>query len=178
MVMDQWTDPNQLWYPIVENGVQSWVPVPPGAPVPITARIRSQIPAGQTIRTAGSLPPTGGPGPSPPSPGGPGGPPPSGVGPEAGRQSASARAKASQLLYGAMRGLPFMSQGYLGALQAGQTPAPRTMTPQTLAALAGDQFLSDNFFALLEAAGLYPTSFLSEVGRFQPRGQDVAPSFI
>jgi len=94
------------------------------------------------------------------------------------QQNATARARTSQLLYGAMRGLPYISQEYLAALQGGQTPAPRTMTPQTLAALAGDQFLSDNFFALLEAAGLYPMSFLAEAGRFQPKGAQAAPSFI
>ena len=93
-------------------------------------------------------------------------------------QNATARAKTSQLLYGAMRGLPYISQEYLAALQGGQAPAPRTMTPKTLAALAGDEFLSSSFFALLEAAGLYPSSFLSEVGRFQPRGSNVSPSFI
>jgi len=97
---------------------------------------------------------------------------------DAATQNATARAKTSQLLYGAMRGLPYISQEYLAALGAGETPAPRTMTPQTLAALANDQFLSDNFFALLEAAGLYPTSFLAEAGRFQPRGVQAAPSFI
>jgi hypothetical protein len=107
--------------------------------------------------------------------------PPGGVAPTAtgaAAQNATARAKTSQLLYGAMRGLPYISQEYLAALQGGEAPAPRTMTPQTLAALAGDQFLSDNFFALLEAAGLYPTSFLAEAGRFQPRGAQAAPSFI
>jgi len=97
---------------------------------------------------------------------------------DAATQNATARAKTAQLLYDAMRGLPFISEEYLAALQGGQTPAPRTMTPQTLAALANDEFLSSNFFSLLEAAGLYPTSFLAEAGRFQPRGAQAAPSFI
>ena len=94
------------------------------------------------------------------------------------QQNATARAKASQLLYNAMRGLPFMGQDALSALSAGQAPAPNTMTPQTLSALSGDQFLSDNFFALLEASGIYPTSYLAEVARFQPKGAQAAPSFI
>src|SRR3972149_790557 len=89
-------------------------------------------------------------------------------------EDATARARPAQLLSQAMRGLPFMSQDYLGALSAGQTPAPRTLTPQTLAALAGDEFLSSNFFALLEAAGLYPTNYLAEVARFQPPGAAAA----
>jgi hypothetical protein len=97
---------------------------------------------------------------------------------EAAVQNATARAKTAQLLYNAMRGLPYISNEYLAALAAGEVPAPRMMTPQTLAALANDTFLSDNFFALLEAAGLYPTSFLAEAARFQPKGAQATPSFI
>lgn len=90
----------------------------------------------------------------------------------------TARARAAQLLYGAMRGMPFLAPEFLGSLQAGEVPRPGAVTPQALGYLAGDTFLSDNFFALIRAASLYPTSYLSEVARFQPKGREAAPSFI
>jgi len=82
------------------------------------------------------------------------------------------------MLYGAMRGLPFLAPEFLGSLQAGGVPRPGEVTPQALNYLAGDEFLSSNFFALIKAAGLYPSSYLSEVARFQPKGREAAPSFI
>lgn len=92
--------------------------------------------------------------------------------------NATARARAAQLLYGAMRGMPFLAPEFLGSLQAGEVPRPGAVTPQALGYLAGDTFLSDNFFALIRAASLYPTSYLAEVARFQPKGMAAAPSFI
>lgn len=107
---------------------------------------------------------------------------PSGYGPggTAPGTPASARAYAAQMLYQAMQGMPYASAPFLSALQGGQLPAPNTFTPQTIRMLGEDPFLSDTFFSLIEASGLYPTSFLAEVNRFLPRGAGtaVAPSFV
>jgi hypothetical protein len=86
--------------------------------------------------------------------------------------------RAATMLYNAMRGLPFISPEFLLALQAGQAPAPRTVTPQTLAALSSDTTLSDAFFSVIEANALYPASYLAEIARFIPKGQAATPSFI
>jgi len=90
----------------------------------------------------------------------------------------SAAQRAATMLYNAMRGLPFISPEFLTALQAGQAPAPRTVTPQTLAALSADSTLSDAFFSVIKANALYPTSYLAEIGRYIPRGREATPSFI
>ena len=90
----------------------------------------------------------------------------------------SAASRAATMLYNAMRGLPFISPEFLSALQAGQAPAPRTVTPQTLAALSADSTLSDAFFSVIKANALYPASYLAEIGRYIPRGREATPSFI
>lgn len=86
--------------------------------------------------------------------------------------------RAATMLYNAMRGLPFISPEFLSALQAGQAPAPRTVTPQTLAALSADETLSDAFFSVIRANALYPESYLAEIARFIPKGMSASPSFI
>jgi len=90
----------------------------------------------------------------------------------------TAAQRAATMLYNAMRGLPFISPEFLMALQAGQAPAPRTVTPQTLAALSADSTLSDAFFSVIKANALYPASYLAEIGRYIPRGREATPSFI
>ena len=90
----------------------------------------------------------------------------------------TAAQKAATMLYNAMRGLPFISPEFLTALQAGQAPVPRTVTPQTLAALSADSTLSDAFFSVIKANALYPESYLAEIGRYIPRGREATPSFI
>ena len=90
----------------------------------------------------------------------------------------TAAQRAATMLYNAMRGLPFISPEFLTALQAGQAPAPRTVTPQTLAALSADSTLSDAFFSVIKANALYPASYLAEIGRYIPRGREATPSFI
>jgi len=90
----------------------------------------------------------------------------------------TAAQRAATMLYNAMRGLPFMSAEFLSALQAGQAPAPRTVTPQTLAALAADSTLSDAFFSVIRGNALYPESYLAEIGRYLPKGAAATPSFI
>ena len=90
----------------------------------------------------------------------------------------TAAGKAAQMLYSAMRGLPFISTDFLASLRSGQPPAPRTVTPQTLAALSADSTLSDAFFSVIKANALYPASYLAEIGRYIPRGREATPSFI
>ena len=90
----------------------------------------------------------------------------------------TAAGKAAQMLYSAMRGLPFISTDFLASLISGQPPAPRTVTPQTLAALSADSTLSDAFFSVIRGNALYPESYLAEIGRYIPRGREATPSFI
>jgi len=164
-------DPNMLYYPYTVLGYTIWGPVPAGTAVPASARPYGQIPAGAIIegtpeaaRIEAQIPMPGQPG-TPGQPSTPG-------------DTTTARARAAQMLYGAMRGLPFLAPEFLGSLQAGEVPRPGAVTPQALGYLAGDTMLSDSFFSLIRAAGLYPTTFLAETARFQPRGRDVSPSFI
>ena len=104
------------------------------------------------------------------------GTPAGGTGTYPGDQTSAQRA--ATMLYNAMRGLPFISPEFLTALQAGQAPAPRTVTPQTLAALSADSTLSDAFFSVIRGNALYPASYLAEIGRYIPRGREATPSFI
>jgi hypothetical protein len=171
----------QLYYPISVFGSRMWVPCPPGPARVASAIPRSQIPAGEDIRDAGMETEIRG-------PGGPSAAPP-GTGAlvpatttvpaaSAATENVTARARAAQLLYNALRGMPFVSQEFLTALAGGQLPAPRTLTPQTLAALNADTTLSDAFFSLVKASAVYPDSYLAEIGRYMPRGMQATPSFI
>ena len=153
-----------LYYPVSDQGRTYWIPVPPGSAPTINDRPRNQIPAGATIYDAGMDTQV-----APGTYAGGGITYPSG-------QTAAQRA--ATMLYNAMRGLPFISPEFLSALQAGQAPAPRTVTPQTLAALSADSTLSDAFFSVIRGNALYPTSYLAEIGRYIPRGREATPSFI
>jgi hypothetical protein len=93
-------------------------------------------------------------------------------------ENKTSAAKAAQLLYNALRGMPYVSAEFLNALSQGKLPAPRTLTPQTLKLLNDDTTLSDTFFSLVKAGSVYPDSYLAEIGRFMPKGMDATPSFI
>jgi hypothetical protein len=93
-------------------------------------------------------------------------------------QNKTAAATAAQLLYNALRGMPYVSAEFLDALSQGNLPAPRTFTPQTLKILNDDTTLSDAFFSVVKANAIYPESYLAEIGRFMPKGTDVTPSFV
>lgn len=159
---------SEMYYPISVMGSRVWIPHPPGVTPHALARPRDQIPAGEDIRDRGmetrGPPTTGAPVPV--------------ETPMPDEGGLTAGAKAAQMLYDAIRGMPFLSTDFLSGLGRGELPPPSTLTPQTLSLLASDPFLSDQFFGLIRASSIYPESYLAESARFQPRGINVAPSFV